>query len=792
MEKQFKISSALKNIIGKDLIVDDFVAIFELVKNSFDANSKHVEVSFKNIIDGESKLVIQDDGKGMDLDDIDNKWLFVAYSAKKEGTEDYRDEIKSKRIHAGAKGIGRFSCDRLGEKLSIYSRRNENSKFSKLTIDWADFEDNMQTNFDSINVNYQLVDSCPYGLSVGTILEISHLRSKWGGDKLISLRQSLEKLINPSQNNQGDSFSITLNACEFLGHDKEKRQNSKEHEVINGEIKNFIFEKLDLKTTRIDVSIDSSGSNIKTKLYDRGVFIYELIEKNIYIADGIQLSDVDIHLFSLNSATKSMFTRYMGIRPVNFGSVFVYKNGFRILPIGEIGRGDVFGLDNRKQQGQMRYLGTRDLVGRIEINGTNEHLKEASSRDGGLERNESFFTLSMLFKEKALKRLERWAIDVVKFGNVENIDVSELKSSVSQDSMLSFIEALIKSEDIIDIKYNPEVFDVVSDSSQKSLKTILQNLSRIAVDSNNTDLDKEVKKIRSRLADFEKLAIDSSEEAEKERKAREYAEKQARLEADRAREEAERAHIAELRTKAAEEKSDEVLKESLFLKSMVNSDLDNVVALHHHIGIAAGTIENYVRNVSNKIRSGKPVSTETFLHVLDEISYVTRQIKSTTNFATKANFNLEAELLEKNLYSYIQEYVLNICSGLVKVDGDYTTDMKFNWDNNESIDFIVKFRPLEIAMVIDTLINNAVKAKAKVVTFNAVIFDDNLQISISDDGKGIKRSIRDKVFDMGFTTTKGSGLGLHHAKNIMEKIDGNIELLDTEDNKAQFSLTFTR
>jgi DNA mismatch repair ATPase MutL len=66
MDKQFKISSALKNIIGKDLIVDDFVAIFELVKNSFDANSKHVEVSFQNIIEGESTLIIQDDGKGMD------------------------------------------------------------------------------------------------------------------------------------------------------------------------------------------------------------------------------------------------------------------------------------------------------------------------------------------------------------------------------------------------------------------------------------------------------------------------------------------------------------------------------------------------------------------------------------------------------------------------------------------------------------------------------------------------------------------------------------------------------
>ncbi|MEH6450313.1 MAG: ATP-binding protein [Oleispira sp.] len=793
MDKQFKISSALKNIIGKDLIVDDFVAIFELVKNSFDANSKHVEVSFKNIVEGESKLIIQDDGKGMDLDDIDNKWLFVAYSAKKEGVEDYRDEIKSKRIHAGAKGIGRFSCDRLGKNLIIYSRRSKVDKFSRLTVSWSDFEKNMQTNFDTINVDYELVDSCPYELSIGTILEISDLRSNWEGHKLIQLRQSLEKLINPSQNNKGNTFSINLNAAEFLEHDEGKRETSKEHEVINGPIKNFLFEKLDVKTTRIEVSVDSDGSSIKTKLYDRGIFIYELTERNIFKSDENNLSDIEIKLFALNTVTKTTFTKHMGVRPVNFGSVFVYKNGFRILPIGEIGRGDVFGLDSRKQQGQMRYFGTRDLFGRVEINGENEELKEASSRDGGLERNETFLTLSTFFKEKALKRLERYAIDVVKFGNVENIDVSELRKSIMEDDKaLIFIEALTKGEDIIDIKYNPELFDIVSDSSEKSLKTILKNLSRIAVESNNSELDKEVKKIKSRLADFEKLANDSDVEAEVERKARERAEKQARLEGERARQEAEKARAAETRAQSAEKKSEEVFKESLFLKSMVNSDLDNVVALHHHIGIAAGTIENYVRSVSNKIRSGKPVSTETFLHVLDEISYVTRQIKATTNFATKANFNLEAELIKENLYSYIQEYVLNICSGLVKVDGDFRTDLQLVWENIEPIEFNIEFRPLEIAMIIDTMINNAVKAKAKKVTFNAEVIDNTLEISISDDGKGIRKSIRDKVFDMGFTTTKGSGLGLHHAKNIMEKINGNIELLDTEDNKAQFILGFTR
>lgn len=791
MEKNFKVSSALKNIIGKDLIVDDFVAIFELVKNSFDANSKHVEVTFQDLEVGRGTIVIQDDGKGMDIDDIDNKWLFVAYSAKKEGTEDYREDIKSGRIHAGAKGIGRFSCDRLGSKLVIYSRRSTLDNYARLTIDWVNFEENMRLNFDDINIDFQLVDSCPYELSVGTILEIKDLRSNWESEKLIKLRQSLEKLINPAQNNN-DEFSISLNVPELLEQDKIKKKLGKEHETVNGPIKNFLFEKLELKTTRIEVSIDSEGSTIETKLFDRGIFIYKLTETNTFITNGVKLSNIRINLFSLNQVTKTTFTKHMGVRPVNFGSVFVYKNGFRILPIGEIGRGDVFGLDNRKQQGQMRYFGTRDLFGRVEINGINEELKEASSRDGGLERNETFETLTSFFREKALKRLERYAIDVVKFGNVDDIDVNELKKSITQDEALSFIEALTKSEDIIDISYNPDIFDVVSDSSQKSLKTILKNLSRIAVQSNNPELEKEVNRIKSRLLDFEKLAFDSDLEAITERKAREEAERKAREEAENARREAEKALLAELRAKEAEEKAEEITKESLFLRSMVNSDLDNVVALHHHIGIAAGTIENYVRNVSNKIRSGKPVSTETFLHVLDEISYVTRQIKATTNFATKANFNLEAELIKEDLYTYIQEYILNICSGLVKIDGDYRKDMIFKWITKDHFNFIVEFRPLEIAMVLDTLINNAVKAKAKEITFEATLVNGTLELSICDDGKGIKKSISDKIFNIGYTTTKGSGFGLHHAKNIMSKNKGHITLLETENELAKFLLVFTR
>ena len=80
----FKISAGLKNIIGKELINDKFIAIFELVKNSYDAGAKKVIIKFKNIYSDNSTISIIDDGDGMSKKDIIDKWLFVAYSEKKK------------------------------------------------------------------------------------------------------------------------------------------------------------------------------------------------------------------------------------------------------------------------------------------------------------------------------------------------------------------------------------------------------------------------------------------------------------------------------------------------------------------------------------------------------------------------------------------------------------------------------------------------------------------------------------------------------------------------------------
>ena len=187
----FRISSGLKSIIGRELITDDFIAVFELVKNSFDAGAQRVDITFDDLHSESASLTIRDDGKGMDRTDILDKWLFVAYSAKKEGTEDYRDRIRTARTFAGAKGIGRFSCDKLGRQLELLTRTRTDGAVQRVTVDWSNFEKNAKEEFVRIPASLGTTRSVPARFRTGAVLRITDLREAWDRAKLLRLRRSL-------------------------------------------------------------------------------------------------------------------------------------------------------------------------------------------------------------------------------------------------------------------------------------------------------------------------------------------------------------------------------------------------------------------------------------------------------------------------------------------------------------------------------------------------------------------------------------------------------------------------
>ena len=95
---------------GSQSISDDKSAVFELIKNSRDADATSVSVSFEDSKDGQ-RIVIEDDGMGMTYNDIMDKWLVAGTDSKSKNTRSPEG-----RTVWGEMGIGRFACEKLAKK----------------------------------------------------------------------------------------------------------------------------------------------------------------------------------------------------------------------------------------------------------------------------------------------------------------------------------------------------------------------------------------------------------------------------------------------------------------------------------------------------------------------------------------------------------------------------------------------------------------------------------------------------------------------------------------------------
>ena len=731
---QFRVSSALKDIIGRDLITDDYLAVFELVKNSFDAYAKEVEIIFENIYTDKAKIIIKDNGKGMNFFDLKNKWLFVAYSAKKEGIEDdnfeYRDRIYSNRSFAGAKGIGRFSCDRLGKTLFLETLKDElNPNVEALYTDWEKFEIDSQKEFINISVLHETKEYSSYGISSGTVLEISDLRSKWDRNKILKLKDSLSKLINP-YNDENDEFSIFINSPDELKNDEKETDYRK---IINGKVKNFIFETLGFKTTHIICSIDQNGKYISSTLVDGGTTIYSIKQYNHFV----NLNNININLYYLNRSAKYAFHRYMGMASRLYGNVFLYKNGFRVYPYGEP-FSDPMGIEERKSRKYKSRLGTGEIIGRIEIFGKNNEFKETSSRGDGLIKNDSYYKLEDFFFN-VLEKLEKYVVDVQKWG----LSIEDKKDVSLESRIIDLIAKITNADDIIDFSIPSNFIEILESSQVDSAETVVNNLRKIAIEIGD-----------EKLLGIAGLAIKKVEILQA---ARVEAEEEAKLAAEKA--------------KKATKKLKDQITENLFLKSINTSDYTEMISLLHHIGIYAGTVDNYLGNISLRVQNQIPLSNDELYEIIKQIGFEIKKIMNISTFATKAKFNLKTEETTIDLVNYIKEYTENIIPSIMG------KEMKIQFIDLFKAQFIKKIKPIEINIIIDNLISNARKAKSQNLFIRTRRdSDSSLIVEFEDDGIGIDKENINKIYNIGYTTTDGSGVGLYHVKKIIGEIGYNINV----------------
>ena len=116
--------------------------------------------------------------------------------------------------------------------------------------------------------------------------------------------------------------------------------------------------------------------------------------------------------------------------------------------------------------------------------------------------------------------------------------------------------------------------------------------------------------------------------------------------------------------------------------------------------------------------------------------------------------------------------------------------MDIDITNQEDIYYKSKFIPLEITTLFDNFINNSEKSKATKFEISFNISEENIIISLFDNGKNyIPDEDYDKIFELGYSTTDGSGIGLFQANEIVKKLKGNINVQSVKNEGTTFKIT---
>lgn len=757
----FDVSTGLKRVLGRELITDDEVAIFELVKNSFDAGADCVRLYF-----GVDTVVIADNGSGMSYEDLTGKWLFVAFSSKRSDrpADDFRNVAAERRHYAGSKGIGRFSSDRLGEEVILQSRpRGKAKTVHRLTVDWELFERDAKEHFEKIPVGYAEqgyfdlpgeLDDFKSTLKHGTVVSIQRLRRPWSRQRILDLKASLAKLINPfGEDTDGFSIYITAPAEEAEDerlidlHAKEGGEPLPK-DLVNGQIGNFIFTTLQDKTTFIRVTID--GDELHTALTDRGEVIYRIVEPNPY--EYLSTAGFRCEIYYLNQSAKVTFARRVGLPSVQFGSVFLFRNSFRVYPIGEDGD-DWFGFSRRKQQGYARFLGTREIIGRVDVSGADDDFQEVSSRNQGLIETPAVVQLQKAVMDHCLKRLEKYVVPVswVDKPDAQTDDLSRLMTDPGRARVTAAVANLVDNEKVRLVEYSKRLVDLINERSN-DFETSLVSLRAIAEKTDDKEMLDRLDAAERRFDDLRRSEADARRVADKALAA---------------------AEAANRRADRAEAEVDTERRRAHFLESFVNVDAATILNLHHQVTIYAVDIAQQIENFLTETAGQTSIPRDTALKRLEQMAYLNKKVMSVTKFAARANFKLDSEKIETDLATFIDDYIDQIA----RTTGSARLQIVVE---NSHPGIRMRFNPIDVSVIVDNLISNARRVRAPRIKFLLTQEEKNgLTIHVSDNGRGLPAGTdRSRIFEMGYTTTQGSGLGLYHVRQVLGEMGGSIELDD--------------
>lgn len=365
---RFSVDAGVIDRLGQELVARQETAVSELVKNSYDADAENVSLEFCDSKGLGGTLVLSDDGEGMSREDLIGGFMRISSTSK---IHEPKSPIFS-RQRAGQKGIGRFSVQRLGSRLTIITQTQSCDKALKLTIDWDDYHQD-----DNLLVVENKLELIPKTKPKGTTLIIENLRDRWTRASIQRVYRYVSDIIKPKFQEEPASDEGGFDV-EFF------------------EVKEGVGEKIadtNIMLYRHAVAvfsggIDENGCGWVNVDSDR-LKINEKLPVGFNPEDAkspfpnVRNVKFKVFYFIYDSKLISkMHSTSIKNRLSREGGVKLYRNGFRVLPYAEQGD-DWLRLDESVRRRVILVPhGNNNFYGFVELNDPENKFNETSSREG--------------------------------------------------------------------------------------------------------------------------------------------------------------------------------------------------------------------------------------------------------------------------------------------------------------------------------------------------------------------------------------------------------------------------
>lgn len=764
----FKVSARTILELGSELISSDIIAFYELIKNSFDAQTKNgVKIEFDitlqrnefkkidGIIQKENitleaaiesittsldktsiyhkeyldfinhsstlnelhdnfstaqnkfnKITISDTGVGMSPKQLNDNFLVIGTSSRKKDIDSAISSKSKTSPFLGEKGIGRLSVMRLGNYLRLTTSTEKSQNESVLEIDWEKFAE-LDLMLDQIEV--KAISRNKEKEWNGCIIEISNLTENW-------TKQRVDELIELEVAKLTDPFEDVRNRPKIFIYWNGNRisipsMNRKLLEHSHAEL-------------RGSYNVENGKPYIKCHYIVRDAGVEHPIEEDIYY-----LTDVDLHGLLLGDKLNISLESLISLGSFDFECYWFNRQKLKAI--------DGIGNQKTARELQKQWSGIflfRDGF-RVFPYGEDDDdwlsLDRKALAHSGYTLNKAQFigrvNISRINNPELIDQTNR---EGLRINDEQKLFIRILRNTI-QERLLSFLKSIKKQYK--DKKINVETIETDVNALKKRADDAVKSL-RNHIDPEGKEFFEDLQQTLFQYADF---------------------------------------------SKNAKLKIESVESDSLMMTELAGIGLMSEIIAHELARTAENALDT-LNNLKNKdisadIRKGLEIlrgemnSLNKRLRVLDPISIAGRQKKENLDLIEviedildlhKPQFirhKIDVAIIEKPKHKIVMPLVKGI---LIQIFANLISNSKY-WLKIKK-DRLISFTP-KIEIIIES-------------SPPTIIYRDN--------GTGVSLENKEKIFKAFFSLkeeSKRRGLGLHIAKENAEYLGGKL-YLDNEVN----------